>query len=102
MPQEEPAAHAADGQGDRARRPRAPTPLSSLPRGFFREPRERRASNAPSSIEEVPAWLFACGDITEAEVAVIAATIDGELMRDHVARSTGRFPSQRHHVMRLL
>ncbi len=81
--QEEYATHAADAKDNRARRRRAPTPLSSLPRGFFREARERRASNAPSSIEEVPAWLFACGDITEDEVAVIAATIDGAPMCTH-------------------
>ena len=62
------------------RRAPAPSPLLSLPRGFFNQPRERRASNAPPpAVEEVPSWLFAGGDITEDQAAHIAAAIDGAL-----------------------
>ena len=60
------------------RQPRAPapSPLSTLPLGFFREPRGG-SSAPPPAMEEVPAWLFVCGDITEDQAAHIAAAIDG-------------------------
>ena len=60
-------------------RARVPSPLSSLPRGFFREPRAGSSAPPPPPVDEVPAWLFACGDITEAQAARIAAAINGAL-----------------------
>jgi hypothetical protein len=73
-------AHVSGGMHNTPRRVRArvPSPLSSLPRGFFREPRAG-SSAPPLPVEEVPAWLFACGDITEAQAAHIAAAINGAL-----------------------